>query len=276
MKKFLLAVLLLCLSLPVLAAEKESAFDRVSRTKTLRCGYILLPPEFAKDPNTGAFSGMVYDVTQEIGKRLGLKIEWTEEVNFQSAIAGLQSSRYDAVCFSYYRYSQALMAADFSAPLFYSGTSVFVRADDHRFDKSLTGINSPDVKIATIDGEMSQFIAADDYPKAKTVSMPQLTDLSQMMKNVETKKADVAFVNSVVAAGYLKANPGKLRNVTAAPIRLFSHGMVFAKGQYDLVRMIDLTIAEMHDHGVIDKILDKYDPSRKSYLRVARPYEAVK
>jgi len=124
---------------------------------------------------------------------------------------------------------------------------------------------------------MSQFIAAEDYPKAKTVSMPQLTDLSQMLKNVETKKADIAFVNSVVAEGYLKNNPGRLKNIAQErPIRLFSHGLAFGKGQYDLVRMFDTAIAEMQDHGVMEKILSKYDAAGKSYLRVAKPYEASK
>lgn len=124
---------------------------------------------------------------------------------------------------------------------------------------------------------MSQFIAAEDYPKAKTASMSQLTDLSQMLKNVETGKADAAFVNGPVAAGYLEANPGKLKNIAAKkPIRYFSHGFMLPKGQYDFMRMLDLTLEEMHDHGVIQKILSKYDPAGKSYLRLARPYETPK
>lgn len=274
MKNFLLALLLTCLAFPALAEEKEAVFERVTKSGTLRCGYIVLPPEFSKDVNTGAYSGVVYDIVEEIGKRLHLKIDWTEEVNFQTAVAGLQAGRFDAVCFSLYRYSQAAAAADFSIPLFYSGTGVFVRADDNRFDKDLSRINSADATISTVDGEMSQFIAADDYPKAKTLSMPQLTDLTQMMKNVETGKADVAFVNGLVADGYLKANPGKLKNIAAAgPIRLFSHGLMLPKKQYDFVRMIDLTLAEMQDQGFINKILDKYDPDGKNYLRVNKPYE---
>lgn len=57
MKRLLLALALLILALPAAAETgKESAYECVMRTGTLRCGYILLPPEMNKDPNTGALS----------------------------------------------------------------------------------------------------------------------------------------------------------------------------------------------------------------------------
>lgn len=275
MKKLLLALALLLFALPAAAETgKESTYDRVIRTGTLRCGYILLPPEMNKDPNSGSFSGISYDVAMELGRRLNLKVEWTEEVNFMTAIPGLKAGRFDAVCFSLYRMATMAREADFTTPLFYSSTGAFVRANDARFDGNLPAINDDKVTVATIDSEMSQFIAAEDYPKAKTLSMPQSTDLSQMLLAVESGKADVAFSNGLVASGYLKANPGKLRNIAADhPIRTFSHGFMFAKGQNDFGKMLDVTLAEMHDHGVIQKILSKTDPEGKSYLRVAKPYQ---
>jgi len=264
------------LSFPALAAEntKETAYDRVIRTGTLRCGYIILPPETVKDVNTGKLSGIAFDITEEVAKRLGVKVDWVEEVNFSTMTEGLNSNRFDAVCFSLYRYSIGAKYADFSTPLFYSKTGIYVREDDHRFDKDFSLINNKDVTIATVDGEMSHYIAQDDFPNAQTFSMPQSTDLSQMMVSVETKKADVTFLNGIVAKGYLDANPGKIRDISGdTPLRVYSHGLMFAKGQYDLVKTIDLILAEMHDHGAIEKILNRYDPSGKTYLRVSKPYE---
>lgn len=256
------------------ADQKASAFDRVMRTGTIKCAYILIPPETTKDLNTGQLSELAYDIAQEVGRRLNLKIEWAEEVGFQTLAAGLETGRYDAVCFSLYRYSIAAPKVDYSIPLFYSSTGIFVRADDRRFDGRAEALNNPDITIATIDSKMSQFIAAEDFPKAKTLSMPQMTDMPQMMLAVESGKADVALVNGLVAEGYLKANPGKLKNIAIeSPVRIFSHGFAFAKEQYDLVKMIDITLEEMHDHGFIQKILDRYDLTAKTYIRAAKPYE---
>ncbi|HRK97081.1 MAG TPA: transporter substrate-binding domain-containing protein [Alphaproteobacteria bacterium] len=279
MRYFIFTLLFIFTALPAFSAEgaKESAYDRVIRTGVLRCGYILLPPETIKDMNTGKLSGIAFDLTEEVAKRLGVKVNWIEEVNFSTMTEGLNSNRYDAVCFSLYRYSLGAKFADFSVPLFYSKTGIYVREDDHRFDKDFSLINSEDITIATVDGEMSHFIAQDDFPNAKTLSMPQSTDLSQMMVSVETKKADVTFLNGIVAKGYMDANLGKIRDISGdAPLRVYSHGLMFAKGQYDLVKTIDLILSEMHDHGAIDKILDRYDPSGTTYFRTYKSYKVQK
>ena len=67
-------------------SSRETAYDRVMRTRTLRCGYVLYAPAVMKSLNTGAFSGIVYEITELMGKRLGLKVEWAEEVSFGSMI----------------------------------------------------------------------------------------------------------------------------------------------------------------------------------------------
>ena len=59
-------------------AKKETTYERVMRTRTIRCGYFVWPPFLTKDLNTGALSGLNYDVAEEMGKLLDLKIEWSQ------------------------------------------------------------------------------------------------------------------------------------------------------------------------------------------------------
>ena len=40
-------------------AKKETAYERVTRTGVLRCGYATWPPNVMKDPNTGKVSGII-------------------------------------------------------------------------------------------------------------------------------------------------------------------------------------------------------------------------
>ena len=75
--------------------------------------------------------------------------------------------------------------------------------------------------------------------------MPQSTDLSQMMVSVETKKADVTFLNGIVAKAIWMLtleNSGYFRRCSATC--LFPRSDV-CKGQYDLVKTIDLILSEM-------------------------------
>ena len=123
MKKLLPALLLLLL-LPNLAraadAGRDSVYDRVIRTGTIHCGYFLWPPFLEKDVNTGKMSGLSYDIMEEIGKQLSLKIEWAEEVNFASMFEGFASGRYDMICGPMFPTPARARASDFTIPLFYS------------------------------------------------------------------------------------------------------------------------------------------------------------
>lgn len=256
------------------STQKASAYERVVQTKTLKCGYVILPPELNKDPNTGKLSGMSFDIVEEMAKRLNIKVNWAEEVNFGTMYDGLESGRYDAICFSLYRYSPAAWHADYTVPLFYSATDAYVRADDNRFNAS-TDLNNPAIKIATIDGEMAAIIAKERFPKATAISMPQMTDLSQMMMNVVTGKADITFMNSLAAANFLKSNPGKLKKLNTKPLMVFSHGIAVGKYEQDLVATFNTVINEMHDHGFIEKTIAQHQQLPGSYLAITKPYEAA-
>ena len=55
-----------------------------------------------------------------------------------------------------------------------------MRTERNRLTEDWSKINSPDVRIATIDGETGDLIARTQFPNAKRVSLPQLTDISQL------------------------------------------------------------------------------------------------
>jgi len=97
----IMATTALCLAIfrmpspqPPLSA-KETAYERVMRTKTLRCAYSVWRPFFSKDPNTGEISGVVPELFDKAAQDLGLKIEYTEEVNPAQMFEGFSTNRYD-------------------------------------------------------------------------------------------------------------------------------------------------------------------------------------
>ncbi len=270
MRIVLLAIaMLMVLTTSASAAQKETAFDRVVRTNILRCGYVVLPPELSRDPNTKEISGVSHDIIVEVAKRLGLKVEWTEEVNFATMAEGFKTGRYDALCFSTYRWLPSARAMEFTDPLFYSTTSIYVRKNDKRFNGEIANINSPSITVATIDGEASTAIHDEDFPQAKTLSMPQSTDLSMMLESVALKKADVAFANPLVVMPYMLSKPDALKKIkTKVPLRINGHSFAIGKGEHDLLTMLNAAIVELHASGFIDAVLDKYEKVPDSFVRV--------
>ncbi|NTU77367.1 MAG: amino acid ABC transporter substrate-binding protein [Alphaproteobacteria bacterium] len=257
----------------VAETKKESVYERVLRTGTLRCGYAVWPPFIMKDPNTGVISGAEIDYLNEVGKALNLKVEWTEEVGYGTFIEALNADRIDMMCGVWPNATRAKQA-DFTRPIEYTAVTAFVRADDTRFDDGFNKLNDPAYIIATIDGEMSTSIAQSDFPNAKTFSLPQLSDLSMTPSNVADGKADITFSDISVGLGYMEKNPGKLKLLHPGnPLRVGANALAAKKGQQDFLSMIDLTTDELLSSGVIERILVKYEKFPGSFYRVSKPFE---
>jgi ABC-type amino acid transport substrate-binding protein len=252
-------------------SKHESAYDRIMRTRTLKCGYITAPPYFTIDPNTKKMGGIIYDITEEIGKKLSLKVEWVEEVNTGHMFEGFKSGRYDAICQSIAPLPERSLESDFTTPLFYSGTFIYARTDDTRF-KSIADVRKEAVKIAMIEGEYLNHTVHDHFPKAIPVVLPSMTDLAQVLMHVSTKKTDVSIQSPEVVAEFLKHNPGVVKKVTEEPLRVLGGTLAIPKNEFQLKRMLDVTIETLLNTGFIDQTVAKHsDPA--FFLKVTRPYQ---
>jgi polar amino acid transport system substrate-binding protein len=277
MKNSILSLLVLLFAIPAFAAEeKESVYDRVMRTGTIKCGYYVAPPEFGKDPNTGEFSGIGYEVAEAVAEKLALKIDWAEEVGWGVMIEGLLSSRYDAVCSSIWDRADQGRQVDFTIPYMYTPVGLFVRADDDRFNANKASINSPEVTIAVIDGENSQTVVQQDFPRAKVLSLPQLSDLSLMLESVATGKADVAITYQASFHEFERNNSGKLKQLFVnKPIRAFGNTIMIPRGEVEFKAMLDTALRELLNSGKIDEIVERNQAAPGDFYPIAKPYELV-
>jgi ABC-type amino acid transport substrate-binding protein len=197
-----------------------------------------------------------------------------EEVGFGEMAEGLSAGRFDVVASGIWISPDRARVADFTTPLLYDAVFPFVRSDDHRFDAKLDAANDPKITISTIDGEMAATIASADFPRAKTLSLPQSTDFTQMILNVASSRADLTFLALGPAEKYMRANPGQLRRLSAdQPTRLFPTAIMLPQGEYSLKRSLDLVINDMLNTGEAEKIIAKYEETPGEHLRVARPFQ---
>jgi len=261
----------------VQTASKQSLYDRVIRTGKIRCAYVVYAPDCIKDPNTGKLSGIGIEAIELVAKKLGLQVEWTEEVGWGTMLEGLQTGRYDLVASLVWTNANRAKLMSFSKPLFYSPIFVFARKGDHRYKGQLEKINSPKVKIVTIDGETAQVVADADFPKSSRLSMPQMTDYSQVSLNIASGKADIALLEQIIADQYLRNNPNSIENISdGKPIRVFPNCWMFNRGEFEFKAMIDTVLEEVINSGAMDKIISKYEKSANELYRVALPYQLPK
>jgi ABC-type amino acid transport substrate-binding protein len=259
------------------APSAGSDLDQILKRGSIRVGYVSNPPSCIIDPNTKKVSGIVADAIEAVAKSAGLKVEWKEEVGFGSMVEGLKGNRYDMVPCAIWPTAARAREADFSRALFYSGVGAYVRPNDARFKgKDYSVINSPQVRIATIDGELAETIARTEFPKAQLVGLPQMSEISTMLLNVKENKADVSFVETYFAHEFLQKNPGSLRNLLPGqPIRLFPNTVLLRRGQLELKAFLDTALGEQLNLGAIDRLVDQYEPEPGTFYRVAKPYAAA-
>jgi polar amino acid transport system substrate-binding protein len=270
----LIAMAMACAFVMARAALAESLYDRVLRTGKIRAAYAVAYPFLIKDPNTKKISGIGYEILDLATKRLGIKLELTEEVLWGTMIEGLRTNRYDIVAYPVWANSQRARAADFSRAICYSPVCAYTRYGDKRIDSPLRAVAEGKYKIATLDGEMSEMIAKSDFPKAKCLSLPQASTVTDILMSVAAGKADVTFVQPVVADDFLKHNPKSVQNITVqSPIRVFPNTFMFKVGEPEFKAMLNTALDEIANSGELEKIIAKYEPYPKAYLRCASPYQ---
>ncbi len=255
------------------SVQQNDLAQKVLTNKEIRVGYIVYPPGLIKDPNTGQLSGIFYDALNDAGTKLGVKITWAGETTWGTMLEDVNSGKFNMIGSPVWQSAARATQVDFSVPLMYSVIAVYARPNDHRFDTNYDAINSPDVKISIIDGELSQSIAKERFPNAKVVSLPQTADVSQDYLNVATGKADVVIEEIPTANDYLKNNPGSIRNVQPNnPITINGNTMLIPQNQLAFKTMLNAALQEELNTGYIDTLVKKYQTSSNSFYLPAKPY----
>lgn len=253
-------------------AKKETRLEQIKRTGTLRCGYYIWPPFIEKDMVTGQMKGLFVEAAEELGRQLGVKVEWVTEIVHANVPVDLANNRYDMLGGVLFATPSRAREMDFVAPLVHHPVYIIVRADDARFDNNYAAANDPSVKISTIEGEFSDIAANEHFPRAQKVALPQNSNGPEMLLNVANGKADIAVTELVTFNNYNKNNPGKLRLAAGPPESVMAAGFPIPQNEPALKNALDATMAYLHGTGFVNKLLDKYETPDNKFLRMPKPY----
>ena len=259
--------------LPVHAtdAPKESAYARVMRTKTLKCGVMLWPPYFDADPNTGKIKGMIADIDNELAKMLDLKIDFVE-ITLGQQVEELNNGRVDAICNDGAYVFSAIKFVDYSKPLFLTPASLYVRADDNRF-KTPADLDDAKYSIAGIDGDGTLLLAERSIPKTRRISLPGSTDLASLFLNVTGGKADATIGDPLAVMNFNTNNKKGLKLLSKDAVAVYPTGFSVKKGEQELLNMLNAGVDALWNANVVQPILKKYDPAGKAFYFAAKTYE---
>lgn len=240
--------------------NKQSVYDRVMASGTLRCGYFEEAPFTIVDPNTDKKSGISVELAEKVAAELGLKIEWASPINFGTFTEDLRNGRYDAICSSLFNLPRA-GKIDYTIPYTYVPVYAYTQTGRTDFDNKLDTLDWSTTSIAGLDGEGATTIAQKKLSQAKFVILPQTAQIADMLTSVADKKADIGFVMPTVFKKFDTTNPGKLQKVlTEKPFYVFNVGFGIKADEPAFKNMLDFMIRNMAANGTLDELFKKYDP----------------
>lgn len=137
---------------------------------------------------------------------------------------------------------------------------------------ALTDLDSPDVRISTVDGGTGETIAKVQFPKAMKVALPQMTDFGVSFMDVIHNKADIVIMEPFHAMKFLESTPESITNITKKPLRVFGNSFMFRRNEIEFQNMLNVTITDLLASGFVEGLLSKYEKYPNSQLRVLEPY----
>jgi ABC-type amino acid transport substrate-binding protein len=240
------------------AASNQPIYDRVMKTQTIRCGYAEWAPFMTIDPNTKQIGGMFKEIWENMGRKLGLKIEWTTIVGWGEITEALNSKKIDAFCLVVWPDAGRMKNLLLSRPVFYMPVYLFARGDDKRFDNNYSLLNDPKYTIVGQDGDVTASVLEAKFPQAKTAHIPPIDQQGSLFTNVINKKGDVTIADIPFATDVMKSNPGKLRQVAGEPVQIMQSVMPLAVGETQMKSMIDTALTDMINDGTIAALIKQY------------------
>ncbi|MGE3769420.1 MAG: substrate-binding periplasmic protein [Bdellovibrionales bacterium] len=248
-------------------------FEEIQRTRTFRAGWAPYTIFFSKDDN-GQLGGVFYDLTMKIAQMLDWQVEWIAASTYGTIGQDLDTMRYDVYCGGIWPSPTRAILMSFSDSAFFSGLEVYVRPDLAARAPQVEDLNSSTYRMAMMDGEMTSFLHKADFDKAAAVSLPQTAQVSELLVNVATGKADFTVIERITAAEYLAANPGKVVKLpNSKPLRAFPNTFAVARDSLPMLNIFQVALQELLNSGYVEQLLTRYETVPDSLYRVVSTFQ---
>jgi ABC-type amino acid transport substrate-binding protein len=239
--QLLMLLCMLCIALgssPVWAAE------------VLRVGSdVTYPPFEYIDDKTKEPTGFDMELIRAIGKAMGAEVRIINTA-WDGIIPGLIAGQYDVIISAMTITDERAAAINFSDPYFSTGQVIGVR-------KGYKGISVPaDLKgkrVGVQIGTTGHF-AAEKVQGAQVFTFQTMPDAFLALK---AGQVDAVVADEMVAIEEMTAYPGQTE-IIGTPFTVEYYGIAVKKGRTDLLKRINLALAQLKVNGTYDAIYQKW------------------
>ncbi|EIU6779389.1 transporter substrate-binding domain-containing protein [Vibrio parahaemolyticus] len=195
MKKILFA-LGICLLMITQVSHAQSRLQDILDQGVLRVGTTGdWHPMTMKDPKTNSYRGFDIDVTTELAKDLGVKVEYVA-TDWKTLVNGITANKYDITGSASLNMSRAKVAG-YSQAYFYLAFVPVVQKKDLTKFSDWADFDRPEVKVAATLGTVQEKMVKEFFPSAQHIVIEApARDFQELL----ARRADVSVTSNVEAA----------------------------------------------------------------------------
>ncbi|WP_117236315.1 transporter substrate-binding domain-containing protein [Vibrio maerlii] len=210
MRKLFLALGVCLLAFSQVAAAQSRLHDILDKG-VLRVGTTGdWNPMTMKDPATNSYRGFDIDVTTELAKDLGVKVEFVA-TDWKTLVNGVTANKYDITGSASLNMSRAKVAG-YSQPYFYLAFVPVVQKKDLEKFSDWSDFDNAEVKVAATLGTVQEKMVKEFFPSAQHIVIEApARDFQELL----AKRADVSVTSNVEAATLVD----KFKQLAIVPVK---------------------------------------------------------
>ena len=227
----------------------------------MRVAFSNYPPALTYDSPFDNFSGIFYDVLIRIARKYGWKVRFSEETGYGVVVDGVNNERFDVFMSPIWPIPNRKKEANPSESLYSSEVYPWIRKGSKKVN-----LNSEKTRVAIKENDISDYIAAKKYPKARRVLVPQLDSILELLKFVSEDNADFTFTEEAIVHIFNESSKIKLVKGFEKPVEVFENTFLFRFGDNSLKDIFNKEIKLMKKDGTIEKLVNKYSPEPNLFI----------
>ncbi|HWI41231.1 MAG TPA: amino acid ABC transporter substrate-binding protein [Verrucomicrobiae bacterium] len=252
MKKLVVLVVSLVALLTAGAAfAADGSFSRVKTAGKLVIGLDDAFPPMGYRDASGKLVGFDIDAAEEVGKRLGIKIEW-QPTAWDGVIHSLNSKKFDCIWNGMTITEERAKQVAFTKPYVMDGQVAVVKLKEKRFAK-LADLKS--VKVGAQKG--SSALNAVKKLASAPAELKEYEDNPKALLDLEAGRIDVVVIDNVTGRDFIAKQPGKYR-ILPGFISKEPFGVAFRNEDVELRATVQKTLDAMVKDGTMGKISKKW------------------
>ena len=227
-------------------SKKQTALERVKSTGKLVVGVDDTYPPMEYRDESNKLIGFDTDMTNAIGKKLGVKVEYVP-TDFNGILVALESSKFDTVVSSLSITDERKKEIDFSKPYIEGGQIVIVKTSN-------TSITTPEeLKGKTV---VVQLGTTGEEAAAKISGIKEIKKydkITEAFHDLSIGRTQAMVADMQVGEYYMAKEPGQYK-VLAKKLTSEPLGIGFKKGDVTLEAAVQKALDELLKDGTLSKL----------------------